>query len=996
MIVTTRLWPSALVTHIVRYRLGGPHHREASTMRGLRLRLLGPPSVEIDGAAMHVDTRKAIAVLAYLALEGPQSRESLAGLLWPDSTDTRARAALRRTLSVLNRALGGRWLDSARDRVALHGDDCWCDVTAFRAGAAPAAHAHTGQVCEQCLDRLSEAAALHRGDFLAGFTLRDSAAFDEWMIVETEALRRECSGVLERLVDGLTSAGRLDDAITHAHRLVALDALHEPAHRRLMQLYAWHGRRGDAIHQYRACVATLDRELGVRPLDETVALYQAILEDRVPPPPRAGQAAAPAGAHTAQTEAAPSRRVATPLVGRDAAVSELMETYAQVGAGGRLLAVTGEAGIGKTRLAEEVAARVAEVGATVLAVRCQPGDQSLAYAPVAEALRDAAARPDAQARLESVAAHWRAEAGRLVPAIGPADGVTPAEPLTSPGAQARFVEGVWQVLGAALAGDVPGLLIVDDLQWADDATLQLLTYVITRLRGRHLALLCCWRDDELAEDRRWTDTVRAAQDDGSATVLTLGRLDIDHIEVLLASTTDPDDRTDPRLATRLHTEAEGLPLAVVAYLEELEGPTSDGDWPMPHSLEQLFRTRVASLDQTARQVLTAAATIGRSFDFDTAMAASGRTDGETVAALETLTARGMVRELEGPAGPPLFDFTHDKLRSVVYDAASLARRRLLHGRVADALRGRPRTGDQPLAPAGLIARHEQLAGRDASAAEMFALAGEQARALYANTEALDHLRQALALGHPDAAALHEAVGDLETLRGDYGAALVSYDNAAATAVGPTLAGLEHRCAHVHLRMGDIDAARARLDAAVAALGDAAEPGLRARIAADRSLAAARAGAIDEAELEARRALDLAERASDRRALAQARNILGLLARRTGRLGEAERQLEYSADLAGALPEPDAQITALNNLALVLGDAHRYDHALEHARTAVRLCERIGDRHRQAALHNNIADLLHGAGREDEAMAHLTTAVTLFADVGDQASAAPEIWKLVDW
>jgi tetratricopeptide (TPR) repeat protein len=296
----------------------------------------------------------------------------------------------------------------------------------------------------------------------------------------------------------------------------------------------------------------------------------------------------------------------------------------------------------------------------------------------------------------------------------------------------------------------------------------------------------------------------------------------------------------------------------------------------------------------------------------------------------------------------------------------------------------------------LIARHEQLAGHDARAAEMFAIAGEQARALYANIEALSHLRQALALGHPDGAALHEAVGDLETLRGDYGAALVSYDTAAGTATASALAVLEHKSAHVHLRMGAIDAARARLDAAAAALGEAPEPGLRARIAADRSLAAERAGMVEEAELEARRALDLAERADDRRALAQARNILGLLARHTGRLDEAQRQLEYSADLAGGLPEPDAQITALNNLALVLGDARRFDHALEHARTAVRLCERIGDRHRQAALHNNIADLLHGAGREDEAMEHLTTAVTLFAEVGGQTSAAPEIWKLVDW
>jgi tetratricopeptide (TPR) repeat protein len=423
-----------------------------------------------------------------------------------------------------------------------------------------------------------------------------------------------------------------------------------------------------------------------------------------------------------------------------------------------------------------------------------------------------------------------------------------------------------------------------------------------------------------------------------------------------------------------------------------------GDWPLPRGLDQLFSRRLAGLDEMARQVLTAAAAIGRSFDFDTVMAASGRTDGETVSALETLTARGMVKEGLSSTGEPVYDFNHDKLRSVVYEASSLARRRLLHGRVADALHTRARAGEPEFALAGRIAYHEQLAGREERAAQLYAAAGEQASALYANREALGHLRRALALGHTDTARLHEAIGDLETLVGDYRGALASFDTAAA-AVPPgsrELAVLEHKIARVHLRTGDAVAARARLDASLAALGDSAEPGLRARVAADRSLAAERMGAIDDAEVHARHALDLAERAHDRRALAQARNILGLLARRAGRLDEAERQLEHSAELAANLDEPDAQITALNNLALALGAARRFDHALQHASTAADLCNRIGDRHREAALHNNIADLLHAAGREDEAMTHLTRAVTLFAEVGEQAGSEPEIWKLVDW
>jgi DNA-binding SARP family transcriptional activator len=972
-------------------------------VQGLALRLLGPPSIDVDGAPLHVDTRKAVALLTYVALEGPQRRESLSSLLWPESTDTRARAALRRTLSVLNRALGNRWLQVDGALVGLTGDRWSCDVAEFLdAVTVTGAHGHdTMSGCGTCMETLQRAADLYRGEFLSGFGLRDSAEFDAWMMIQAETLRRESSVVLERLVDALTDAGRLDAAIARSRRLVTLDPLHEPAHRRLMQLYAWNDRRADAIHQYRECVATLDRELGVRPLDETTALYQAIVSDRVPPRPTAARPEA------ATTRPAPARPPATgeparpphpetPMVGRDDALAALLSAYARIDGEGRLLAVTGEAGIGKTRLVTEVTGRLTDEGATVLAVRCQPGDQQLAYAPVAEALRDALTREDAGTWLDSLPDHWRAEAGRLVPGIHAAGDHPPPEPLSSPGAQARFVEGVWRVLGAALDGDRPGVLVVDDLQWADAATLQLLRYVITRLRGRRLALLCAWRSDELDADHPWIEGVQRAADDGLATLLTLRRLAVDDIAALLRATGGGAD-VGP-LAERLHRESEGLPLAVVAYLDDLDGPSPSGEWPLPRGLGQLFRRRVANLDEAARQVLTAAAAIGRSFDFDTVMAASGRTDSETVSALETLTGRGMVREVRNPSGEPVYDFTHDKLRSVVYAETSLARRRLLHGRVADALHTRVRAPEPEFALAGRIAHHEQLAGREQRAAQLYAAAGEQARALYANREALAHLRRALALGHPDAPRLHEAVGDLETLVGDYRGALASFETAAA-AVPPgshELAVLEHKSARVHLRTGDAVAARARLDAALAALGDTAEPGLRARIAADRSLAAERMGSANEAELDARRALDLAERAHDRRALAQARNILGLLARRAGRLHEAERQLEHSAGLAASLDEPDAQITALNNLALVLGAAHRYDHALEHAATAADLCERIGDRHRQAALHNNIADLLHAAGRDDEAMTHLTRAVTLFAEVGEQAGSEPEIWKLVDW
>ena len=223
----------------------------------------------------------------------------------------------------------------------------------------------------------------------------------------------------------------------------------------------------------------------------------------------------------------------------------------------------------------------------------------------------------------------------------------------------------------------------------------------------------------------------------------------------------------------------------------------------PVGVRDLLRARVAGIGDVAAQLLATAAVMGRPFDFETARAASGRSDDEAVSGLEELAARGLVHELDGPATTPVaFDFSHEKLRAQVYEDTSLARRRLLHGRVADALAA-GRSGRRPVeAAATLVAEHYRLAGREAEAAEHYARAGRHARDLYANAEALAHFESALALGHPSAGRLHEAIGDLQTLAGDYGAALASYETAAAQAEAPAIGALEHKLAGVHDRRGE--------------------------------------------------------------------------------------------------------------------------------------------------------------------------------------------------
>ena len=214
----------------------------------------------------------------------PQSRDTLAALLWPESNQTSARGALRRTLSTLRSALPEDVVDFGREVIALQPDrGLWSDVRTFRARLEDCrTHGHPeDKVCPNCLIPLQEAAELYTDDFMAGFSLRDSATFDDWQFLETDALRRELAGVLERLVKLHQVQGDFSTALNYARRWLTLDSLNEATHRALITLYAQNNQRNAALRQYRECVRILDEELGVHPLDETTQLYEAIKENRL-------------------------------------------------------------------------------------------------------------------------------------------------------------------------------------------------------------------------------------------------------------------------------------------------------------------------------------------------------------------------------------------------------------------------------------------------------------------------------------------------------------------------------------------------------------------------------------------------------------------------------------------------------------------------------------------------------------------------------------------
>jgi tetratricopeptide (TPR) repeat protein len=664
--------------------------------------------------------------------------------------------------------------------------------------------------------------------------------------------------------------------------------------------------------------------------------------------------------------------VTSAFVGRDDDLRALRRLYDGIGADGRVVLLEGEAGIGKTRLAEELIFDLRRSGAQVLTGRAYEDESGLAYSPLVDALRDRLR--DGDDWLGGVPRQALHEAARLVPDLvsdRPAGNDTATD---RPGAETRFLAGVWDTVAAAASGSAPGVLVVDDAQWADDATLGLLAYGLRRLAGRPLLVVLTWRTPM---DHPLRGVAVAVARAGGGKVLRLERLDENAVDALVRTARPDED--DPVVARRLWETTEGVPLLLVEYLRALSDEPGDRT-SLPTGARQLLRARLDPISETGRQVLAAAAVLGRSFGVDTVRAVSGRTDEETVTALEEAVGRGLLRE-----GRDHYDFAHDLLRAIALDETSLARRRLLHGRAAEALRG----------PAAVVARHLQMSGRDHDAALAFREAGEQAQAVFANAEALDHFRAALALGHPDRTAVQTAVGDLQTVMGNYADALVSLETAAAGSGPDELGPVERRLGRLHLRRGEFSLAEAHLRAALAATSSS-DTAARAGITADLALTRHSQDDRQEARALAHQSRALAERAGDVRALCQAHNLLGILATADGDLDAALDDLRRSRALADEIGDRDLSVAALNNQALAeraRGDLRR---ATDLTVTALSLCAVVGDRHREAALHNNLADLLQASGRSEEAMAHLKSAVEIFAEVGADDEPQPEIWKLVRW
>ena len=767
------------------------------TDTGLRLALLGPPEITVDGNPLEVDTRKAIALIAYLAVSGEQpTREQLADLLWPDLDRDRGRATLRRTLSALRTGLSGKWLHADRTRVWLNGDNRVSDVDEVKE-LVRIDHAHgADRLCPECAPRLAEAAALFRGPFMAGFYLRDSFDFEDWQRREEEHQQRVLREILDRLSLALAAGGRFADAAEAARRRIALDPLDESAHRQLMQCLVWNGDRAGALRQFRECAAVLDRELGVSPLPETRVLYEQILEEKEPQAPAGKVVATPVAATPVAASADGGLPALSDFVGRSEELSSL-DAAEQ-----RLIAISGEEGIGKSRLIDHW---LATSGRRSARSAPPPGASSVPYLAFRDALAAAAALAPNTAAPSSAS-----EAVRLLPELAN-HGFEAPMPGDQRGGIGRFHAGV----AAAFAHLLPrGLLVIDDAQWLDDSSMAMLAFLLTHPLDQSPQLVLAMREEELDASHPLLTMVRRLERTGDVLRIPLGPLQpAEALKLLQSDVSQRDGRDstlDPGLADRILGIAGGNPLFVLAYRDAI-GTKGDR---LPRGLKEVVAARIDGLDDAAQQVLSAASVLGSDFDPEVLRTVAGRSEDEVVTAVETMVQRRLLRE----SGAGL-SFTHEVIRRAVYERLAAVRRRLLHSRTADALAKRHQSASH--------ASHLELAGRADEAAVAHGLAGQEALAIFAYPEARSHLEAALTLGHPDRSTINLALGDAFLRMGDYGHALAAYE-----AVGSpgTRSEVEHRIGEVYRRLGRHQLAEAAYSAAAEIAFDDA---LASQIAANR-------------------------------------------------------------------------------------------------------------------------------------------------------------------
>ena len=895
---------------------------------------MGDLEVRCDGQLLDFPTQKVKELFAYLVVHRDHAylRPVLANLLWPEADEERGRANLRKALSLLRRMLdpqAERWLISSGGAVRFHPEDCWLDLEEFERLIADGTK-------QKNPESLEHAIALYRGPPF-------SDIYEDWAIAESERLQSLYVDALEQLAEIYQAQYEFQKAISVWTKVLHAVPWHKRAHRELMTLYALSGDRTAALRQYREYCEILRRELNLPPLPETQALYERILRGVSPEPIRVVELPAE-----------------MPFVGRERECYFLSNLWQKVCDGtGQALLIGGEVGVGKTRLVEHFLA--GEPGfAWAVRLRGAAYANAPPYDPIFQVIREGLKRISHQS-LAQLPTLWLSELAQFFSELHERfPNLKPNPP--SPQGKSRWfaaLTGLFELFSR----ERPVILFLDDLHWADSATLEYLSYLIAQIKAHRILLIGTYRVEEAQE--------------GSALRTWLDKLPRDFVHTLGLSPLSREEmgsllnqlfrQYDSAVLETLYAETEGNPLFVIKLVCSLLASgvlqrDPQGTWRLPateisvpEGLKELVQTSLRRVPRRAHCVLNMAAIAGRSFTLPTLKESLHQPEEALLDRLDDLRSLGLIVEHEGR-----YQFSHELVRQVVYDELSTDRKRLGHKKIAEALE--KLYLDRLDEISGELAQHCERAQLWEKALIYMLRAARRAQRAYAYSEALALAERALAL-FPKIQARSAA-----RLRKTKLELLDCY-----TDLFPTIydikPSLEKLCAAIVEMIALAQELREK-----ALLCQAYQKRAWIELAADQREAAQQA---------LKEALEISQKLPDRSITARVLYNIGDIHAQLGEYSQALRCFQRTGELWASLGDGHRQAHALKNSAIIQLLLGEYAQAQENLERALSFLQAAADLRGQAAVLNNLGLVFCDLGQWERAHECYERAYALMSEVGDR-------------
>ncbi len=678
-----------------------------------------------DGQSLDLGSPTTRSLISYLLINRarPSDRRRLAFLFWPRATESAARRNLRQYLHHIRVALApmdpdGSLLLTDGTNVQFSPEfDFLLDTEIFLKETQP----------EASLQEVNHALSLYSGDLLEDI-------YDDWCELERNRFRQLWLTTLDRYSQALHSIGQLNDALAVIQKWIMAEPFDETAQRRFMHLLALTGDRARAIRAYRDFAKKLESEIGSVPLPETRELLQLIQNGQTPATLEHISFDAVQKRDKKSLQQSPAKP-ALPFVGRKREIATFDEAFQQVKAGaGRLVFVTGEAGIGKTRLLQKYLSLHAD--SPVLQSSCYELDSLTPFAPLRQAFESSETFEKLINTLNTqIPSAW------VTPLIPILPNLLNSFPYASPPVNQTDAGMVREAFINLLiwlsraSHDYPLHLILDDLHWADTPTWDLLATLARRVTSVPLLVIGLFRVEDLPAER--LPMFHTIQRSDHILTVELPRL-TEGETADLARQLDPKEADDSIFVQRLYHETEGNPFFIVETMRALQENGSTRAAPissMPHSIQRVIEARLDRLSSVSREALASAAAVGRSFTPRLLQEILQISSEDLPALIEEWLQRGLIQEESFG-----YDFRHDKIRQVAYGGLTRARREFIHGRIANVLENAI-----PKADAGTLAYHYARSDQPLKTLPFLTQAGEQALRLRSYHEARQFGLQAVNL-----------------------------------------------------------------------------------------------------------------------------------------------------------------------------------------------------------------------------------------------------------